>query len=142
MQHAATFGFAPLLSGARKNQQLVEFPFGAHSVVLLALDDDYDGDSRFRLIGVATNGTGARFHVREASNGGGREVVTLDYVRPLTEGRSFAEMPTQAVYYRLDRDGFQEVGRGEVFDPVEAPWDVPRAIEPFLDPAWLLEHRP
>ena len=69
------------------------------------------------------------------------EVVTLDYVRPLRDDRCFADMPTQAVYYRLGKGGFIEVGRGDVYDAVDAPWDIPRAIEPFLDPHWVAEQR-
>lgn len=69
------------------------------------------------------------------------EVVTLDYVRPLRDDRSLAEMPTQAVYYRLAEDGLVEVGRGEVYDGVQAPWNIPRAVEPFLDPEWVRKQR-
>jgi hypothetical protein len=143
-QYSATFGFAPILPGADDNALLVEFPYGAHSAVLLALEDSVfaeDHRERLTLRGVVMNGTGARFHVREASDGTGREIVTLDYVRPLREDRSFAEMPTQAVYYRLTPDGFVEVGRGDVYDTVDTAWDIPRAVEPFLDPAWVREQR-
>lgn len=143
VQYAATFGFAALIPDATENALLVEFPYGAHSAVFLVLRDALFGSHRERieLEGVLMNGTGARFHVRESSDGRTQEVVTLDYVQPLLEGRAFAEMPTQAVYYRLERGGFVEVGRGDVYDPVEAPWDIPRAIEPFLDPDWIREQR-
>lgn len=126
-----------------RNALLVEFPYGAHSAVLLALEDTFvdKRDDRISLCGVVLNGTGARFHVREASDGMSHEVVTLDYVRPLRDDRSLAEMPTQAVYYRLTEDGFIEVGRGEVYDAVDAAWDIPRAVEPFLDPEWLRKQR-
>lgn len=143
-QYPATFGFAPILPGTDENALLVEFPYGAHSAVLLALDDNLfaENDSeRLTLLGVVMNGTGARFHVREASNGTGREIVTLDYVRPLREDRSFADMPTQTVYYQLTLDGFAEVGRGDVYDAVDAAWDIPRAVEPFLDLTWVREQR-
>lgn len=139
-QYAATFGFAPLLASDAGNTLLVEFPYGAHSAVLLALEDslfDKDVRKRITLRGSVMNGTGSRFHVREASDGTGHEVVTLDYVKPLRDDRSFAEMPTQAVYYRLREDGFHEVGRGDVYDAVEAAWDIPRAVEPFLSPEWI-----
>jgi hypothetical protein len=139
-QYAATFGFAPLLPSDTGDTLLVEFPYGAHSGVLVALEDtlfDEDVRKRIRLRGSVMNGTGARFHVREASDATGHEVVTLDYVNPLREGRALATMPTQAVYYRLRDDGFNEVGRGQVYDPVEAPWDIPRAVEPFLSPEWV-----
>lgn len=144
IQYPATFGFAPILPGADDNALLVEFPYGAHSAVLLALEDSLlaeDHRERLTLRGVLMNGTGARFHVRESSDGTGREVVTLDHVRPLRKDRSFAEMPTQAVYYRLTANGFVEVGRGDVYDPVDAAWDIPRAVEPFLDPAWVRVQR-
>jgi hypothetical protein len=144
VQYPATFGFAPLLPSETGNTLLVEFPYGAHSGVLLALEDslfDTDHRNRIRLRGSVMNGTGARFHVREASDGSHAEVVTLDYVLPLRDDRSMAEMPTQAVYYRLLEAGFQEVGRGEIYDSVEAPWDIPRAVEPFLSPDWVRQQR-
>jgi hypothetical protein len=109
--------------------------------VLLALEDVGVHDEGLRLCGVVTNGTGARFHVREASDGTGHEVVTLDYVRPLREDRSFAEMPTQTVYYRLTAHGFVEAGRGDLYDAAEAAWDIPRAVEPFLAPDWVRQQR-
>jgi hypothetical protein len=143
MQYPATFGSAPILPSTERNALLVEFPYGAHSAVLLALEDTFgdDSDDRIRLHGVVLNGTGARFHVREASDGTRHEVVTLDYVRPLRDDRSLAEMPTQAVYYHLTETGFVEVGRGEVYDAAEAPWAIPRAVEPFLDPEWVRKQR-
>ena len=143
MQFPATFGLAGILPDADDNALLVEFPYGAHSAVLLALEDHLMGerDDRMTLRGVAGNGTGARFHVREASDSSGHEVVTLDYVQPLRDDRCFADMPTQAVYYRLAKQGFVEVGRGDVYDAVDAPWDIPRAVEPFLDPDWVAKQR-
>jgi hypothetical protein len=139
-QLPATFGWAPILPGTDLNGLLVEAPYGAHSAVLLALDDE--DDRRFRLCGAVTNGTGGRFHVREASDGSGHEVVTLDHISPLRMDRSMATMPSQLVYYRLTDDGFVEVGRGEVYDHVEAGCDIPRAVEPFLDPEWIRQQRP
>lgn len=137
-QYAATFGYAPVLPRTADNALLIEFPYGAHSAVLLALKDDGVHDHKLRLLGIASNGTGARFHVRETSDGSGQEVVTLDCVKPWREDRCFAEMPTQPVYYRLlGDDGFREVGRGEVYDSLESPWAIPRAVEPFLDPEWV-----
>lgn len=143
IQYPATFGFAEILPDSDDNALLIEFPYGAHSAVLLALEDDLmsERDDPIILRGVLMNGTGARFHVREASDGSGSEVVTLDYVRPLREDRSFAEMPTQTVYYRLGEQGFVEAGRGDIYDPVDASWDIPRSVAPFLDPAWVKEHR-
>lgn len=143
IQYPATFGFAAILPDSDDNALLIEFPYGAHSAVLLALEDDIMSGRHdpISLRGVAMNGTGARFHVREASDGSGSEVVTLDYVRPLREDRSFAEMPTQTVYYRLGEHGFAEAGRGDIYDPIEAAWDIPRSVEPFLDPAWVEEQR-
>jgi hypothetical protein len=137
-QIPATFGFAPVLPDTDQNAYLVEFPVGAHSATLLALDH---GEGELELRGSISNGTGARFHVRESSDGSSHEVVTLDYVRPLREDRGLANMPTQTVYYRMTGSGFVEVGRGDEFDPVDAPWAIPRAVEPFLDPAWLREHQ-
>ncbi len=54
-------------------------------------------DDRMTLRGVVMNGMSARFHVREASDESGSEVVTLDCVRPLREDRCLAEIPTQTV---------------------------------------------
>jgi hypothetical protein len=142
-QFTATAGFAPVLPTDQSHAVLVEFPYGAHSAVLLALRDviSTEHQDSFALCGVVMNGTGARFHVRESSDERGHEVVTLDYIRPLRDDRPLAEMPTQTVYYRLGDDGFTETGRGNVYDPVEAPWDIPRAVEPFLDPAWVRKQR-
>lgn len=139
-QYAATFVFAPLLPSDTGNALLVEFPYGAHSGVLLALEDSlFDEDVRKRMLlrGSVMNGTGARFHVREASDGTGHEVLKLDYVKPLHDGRALVNMPTQTVYCRLRDDGFHEVGRSEIYDPEEAPWDIPRAVEPFLSLEWV-----
>jgi hypothetical protein len=89
-QYAATFGYAPLLPRDTGSTLLVEFPYGAHSAVLLALEDslfDEDVRKRISLRGSVMNGTGSRFHVREASDGTGHEVVTLDYVQPLRDDR-------------------------------------------------------
>lgn len=143
-QYAATFGYAPLLAGGDGGVLLVEYPYGAHSAVLIALHDNlFEPDVRNRIMfkGSVMNGTGARFHVREANDGSRHEVVTLDYVQPLREDRSFADMPTQAVYYQLEAEGFEEVGRGAVYDSVEAPWDIPRSVEPFLAKEWIREQR-
>jgi hypothetical protein len=124
-----------------RNGLLVEFPYGAHSAVLIALEDPDVHHGGLLLRGVVTNGTGARFHVRESSDGTAHEVVTLDYVRPLRDDRALVNMPTQPVYYRLTDTGFVEVGRGAVYDPDEDPWNIPRAVEPFLDPAWVRQQR-
>lgn len=143
VQYPATFGFAAILPDTDDNALLIEFPYGAHSAVLLALEDDLmsERDDRMTLRGVVMNGTGSRFHVREASDGSGSEVVTLDYVRPLREDRCLADMPTQTVYYRLGEQGFVEAGRGDVYDSVDAAWDIPRAVEPFLAPGWVRKQR-
>jgi hypothetical protein len=61
---------------------LVEFPYGAHGALLLALDDT-SPSTRVRIIGAATNSTDAPFHVRETSDRAGHEVVTLDHIMPL-----------------------------------------------------------
>lgn len=140
----ATSGWAPMLPDRDENALLIEVPYGAHSARLLALEDGAGDDGRYELVlrGIVGNGTGARFHVREASDGGAHEVVTMDYVNPLLEDRSLAEMPTQAVYYRLGPHGFVETGRGEVYDSAgPAAWDIPRSVEPFLDPDWVREQR-
>jgi hypothetical protein len=121
---------------------LVELPYGAHSALLLAFEDTGDPSTRVRVIGTVTNGTGARFHLREASDGGPHEVVTLDHIRPIDFSRSMAEMPVQTVYYRLIEDGFVEAGRGEVYDGSGAQaWDIPKSVEPFLSPQWISEVR-
>lgn len=143
-QYAATAGHAALQLEGDVNVLLVEFPYGAHSAGLIALHDAFlmEGRAmRYELLGSLINGTGARFHVREASDESGHEVVTLDYVEPLRDDRPLATMPTQTVYYRLRGDGFIEVGRGEVYDSLDAPWDIPRAVEPFLSPEWVKQQR-
>jgi hypothetical protein len=126
----------------RRERHLLEVPYGAHSAVLLALEDTEDPRTRVRILGVATNGTGARFHVRETTDGAAHEVVTLDHIEPLDFERSMAEMPVQTVYYRLTADGFTEVGRGEVYDGAGVlAWDIPRSVQPFLSPEGIKQVR-
>ena len=137
MEYEATVGYADLTGAGPPYQLLVEFPVGAHSAALLAFEEEVVG-GHVTLLGQITNGVGASFHVRDSA-GGGAEIVTLNYVEPLLDGRSLAEMPTQTVYYRYNRTDFVEVGRGETYDPHE-PYDIPRSVRPFLSPEWVAEY--
>jgi hypothetical protein len=131
-------GYANLTGREWGNDLLVEYGFGAHSAALLVLR--HEGFDELEMLGAVFNGTGHRFHVRERSGGGGAEVVTLDYVEPLWDDRSLADMPVQPVYYRWQGGTFIETGRGEAWDPLEL-WSVPPSVLPLLNRRGLEEAR-
>jgi hypothetical protein len=137
MEYRATVGYANLTGKEEPPMDLlIEYPVGAHSCALIVLEEDVM-ENTVRLLGQLFNGVGFSFHVDDFMGGRHTEVGTVDYIRNLPIERPLFDAPIQAVYYRWGGKGFEEVGRGPVYDPREHD-EPPPSVRRFMGKSWTV----
>lgn len=154
VEFPAAMGYAGVTE-QQTRRILLMYGVGAHSMVLKVLDRPGGPGDEVEVVGRLFNGVGVE--VRDFDQDGQVEVATLDYDFSHAPDRAFAEAPLQPVYYRWafrsmappppDADApawnFDEVGRGETWDPLtdarEEDGSPPPHINAFLkQPSWVI----